>query len=382
MAGTSGPLLPAVIKDLAEHPRRYSFDQLIRLLRLWARPESRPAWEALLRARVRFRPPLSLGFAATDVDALELSPAENGEKGGCPFAFARVTASFLGLYGPSSPLPTFYTERLLDEEAEDLTVTRDFLDIFNNSFFLLHCKLTSLTDPVRRALEEADPEAWRMLMSLGGFGAGEVRNKLRDEFACLRYVGLFSQFPRSALGLRTILADASGCASVRVVQHVPRFAPVPPDQRARLGLAACTLGEDLVLGQAVPCHDGKIRIEFAELDRQTMRALMPGAPVSLLLHDLIRNYCAQPLEYEVRLVMRPRAAQPLRPGGDKKGCFATLGHDAWLGRGGAAADGAPEPGLDAARAFFPAGFATGRAAGRAAGHAPGHAPGNTGECHG
>lgn len=370
MAGTTGPLLPAVIKDLAKHPRKYSFDQLIRLLRLWARPKSRPAWEALLRARVRLRPTLSLGFAATDVDALELHPAQEGEDSGCPFALARVTASFLGLYGPSSPLPTFYTERLLDEEAEDLTVTRDFLDIFNNSFFFLYCKLTSMADPVNRALEEADPRAERMLMSLGGFGAREMRDRLHDEFACLRYAGLFSQFPRSALGLRTILADASGCAEVRVVQHVPRLVPVPPDQRARLGLAACSLGEDLVLGREVPCHDGKIRVEFAGLDRPAMRALMPGAPSSLLLHDLIRNYCAQPLEYEVRLVMRPGAAQPLRPGGNKEGCFATLGHDAWLGNGGLAANGASGQGLGAARAFFPAGYA------------PGRATRNTGECHG
>lgn len=364
MERTPGTLLPAVIRDLAGQSRCYSFEQLIRLLRLWAKPESGEAWERLARERMRFRPPLSLSFAPTDVHSLDLIPPDGpAEKTpdaplrNVPFARAQVTASFLGLYGPSSPLPTFYTERLFDEAAEDLSVIRDFLDIFNNGFFLLYARLVSFSDPLRRTLEEEDPESARMLASFGGFAGPSSEERQAAALRRLRYAGLFSQFPRSALGLRTVIADAAGVASVRVIQHVTREVRVPEDQRMLLGLSSCVLGEDAVLGSRVPCHTGKIRIEMDKLDTQAMQKLMPGTAASRLLRDLISLYCARPLEYEIRLIADADAAYPLHLGGDAHGRFARLGCDAWLGGPVDEHSGRAAP-LPSASAFFPAGYET------------------------
>src|SRR5919108_3991821 len=75
---------------------------------------------------VRVRPELSLAFPAADIAGIE----KRGEG-------YLVTARFLGLYGPASPLPTFYTEELLDEAAADACATREFLDIVNHRLYNL-----------------------------------------------------------------------------------------------------------------------------------------------------------------------------------------------------------------------------------------------------
>ncbi len=79
---------------------RFSFSQAYRLLRLLAHREGAQ------NPSIKVRPNLSLDFPGNDLSEIrEVGTAEY-----------RLTANFLGLYGVTSPLPTFYTEDLLDEQ--------------------------------------------------------------------------------------------------------------------------------------------------------------------------------------------------------------------------------------------------------------------------
>jgi predicted component of type VI protein secretion system len=150
------------------------------------------------------------------------------------------------------------------------------------------------------------------------------------------------------------MADAAGGGQAKVRCNVLRLASVPGEQRLRLGESSCSLGENAVLGEAVPCHEGKIVIEFAQLDEAGLRGLLPDTRRAALLHELARNYCREPLEYAVVLRLLPGEAHPLCLGGDASGRFASLGHDCWTGSGGA---DAPLPSVSA---LFPAGFPAAR----------------------
>jgi type VI secretion system protein ImpH len=335
---------------MVRNPRKFAFIQIVRLLHMWMGKGSYSEWRNILRTRLRFRASLSLGFAVTDVDDLELALTQDPQDT-CPFTSARITASFLGLYGPTSPLPTFYTERLLEEQAEDCSVTRDFLDICNNVFFQIYVRLAALMSPLYSALSADNSTAVHMLMSLACFGNTSLRARLQDEQTFLRYAGFFAQSVRSASGLGAVLTDAAGCIA-RIHCNVERLATVPEEQRLRLGEASCRLGEDAVLGFAVPCREGKIIIELEGLVAETLHSLVPGTRLSGLLHGLVVNYCREPLEYETLLRMAPGAALPARLGGDAAGAWATLGHDVWTGWGGDEAAALPR-----ANALFTAGFA-------------------------
>jgi type VI secretion system protein ImpH len=117
-------------KDLLKEGHRFSFFQVIRLLRLFdSEPFDVHRQEPFRSEQIKIRPDLSLAFPAADVANVENLSNETAD--------FEITATFLGLYGSSSPLPTFYSEDLLDEAIAAESVTRDFIDIVNARIFSL-----------------------------------------------------------------------------------------------------------------------------------------------------------------------------------------------------------------------------------------------------
>jgi len=213
---------PTLLEQLRSNPRAFSFVQAVRLLRQAHGGADTARAERFLRERLRVRSLLSLGFPATDLTELEDLPPREGESGPDQDRF-RLTATFLGLYGPSSPLPTFYTEELLDEQSDDRSVSRDFLDVVGDGFFTLFFLAWTRHRLSLKAWEERDAATMERLFSLVGLGDPEVRNVFSTPGLMLRSAGLLTQFPRSAVGLRGLMADRAG-APVTVVQCVSRNA--------------------------------------------------------------------------------------------------------------------------------------------------------------
>ncbi|MCI5224316.1 MAG: type VI secretion system baseplate subunit TssG, partial [Candidatus Electrothrix sp. AR4] len=105
------------IKQLVlDRGHRLPYVQVIRLIKLHLRRKNKELTNEELFRIIRVRPHLSLDFPGTDVFKVE--EINEGQ------ARFRITSTFLGLYGSSSPLPTFYTEDLIEEEREGRNATR------------------------------------------------------------------------------------------------------------------------------------------------------------------------------------------------------------------------------------------------------------------
>lgn len=317
---------PTPLDELRRNPRAFSFAQAVRLLRQAHGGADKTRSEHFLRERLRVRALLSLGFPATDLAGLEELPAVEDDPSG-EAGRVRLTATFLGLYGPSSPLPTFYTEELLDEQSEDRSVSRDFLDVVGDGFFTLFFLAWTRHRLSLKACEERDPDTMERLYSLVGLGDPEVRALFSQPGLLLRSMGLLTQFPRSAAGLRGLLAERSG-APVRVEQCVSRQVPIPADQRCRLGGDTAALGETAWLGRQARDDTGKIRIEVGPLCVENYRRVIPGGDWHTAIVRLVRFYCTEPLEFDVLFLLDPAEAKGARLG---QGHWSRLGCDAWLG---------------------------------------------------
>ncbi|MGE4263167.1 MAG: type VI secretion system baseplate subunit TssG [Desulfovibrio sp.] len=318
---------PSLLEQLRSNPRAFSFVQAVRLLRQAHGGADTAQAERFLRERLRVRSLLSLGFPATDLTELEDLPPREGESGPDQDRF-RLTATFLGLYGPSSPLPTFYTEELLDEQSEDRSVSRDFLDVVGDGFFTLFFLAWTRHRLSLKAWEERDAATMERLFSLVGLGDPEVRNVFSTPGLMLRSAGLLTQFPRSAAGLRGLLSDRAG-APVTVVQCVSRNVPIPEDQRCILGQDTAQLGASAWLGSEVRDDTGKFRLEVGPLDAETYHKIIPQGDWHMSIVRLVRFYCTEPLEFDVLLRLDPAEAEDARLG---TGTWSQLGCDAWLGR--------------------------------------------------
>ncbi len=289
-----------MMKDLLARGWYYSYFQAIRLLR--RQRFSASGRETVQNDNIRVRPALSLSFPAADIAKIETFESDHKP-------YFRVTSTFLGLYGSSSPLPTFYTEDLIDEAGQDESVSRDFLDIFHHRLNSLLFQAWLKYRLFFQVLEEKDDLHLERLFCLLGLGVRKLRHNLPEAKGLLRYIGLFTQFPRSAVGLRTLLQDALGNVPIQLVPCIHRMAKIPEPQRLKIGQAGCKLGMDTYVGEEIEDRMGKFRIQVGPLRQAEFLHFIPGTPGYARLTALTELYITEPLLYEVELILAAKEAE-------------------------------------------------------------------------
>ncbi len=305
---------------LLDQGHEYAFFQALRLLRYQVRNEQgADADEKALSRHIRVRPELSLNFPGTDLAGIAQSASAPGRYS--------VTATFLGLYGASSPLPAFYTEDLLEERRNDRSIIRDFLDVINTPIYDLLFGIWRKYQLAPQIEEERDPRTMDRLYCLLGLGSGAFRNRLENPYHLLRYIGLATQLPRSAEGLRTLLADLLETADIEVIPCVERMAPVPAHQRLYLNQSGNILGENSVLGERVPDRMGQFRIRIASADGELLHRLLPDGELFEQIREMIRFYLDQPLDWDMEIILKPGEADGIILGREP---WASLGWNTWL----------------------------------------------------
>jgi len=306
--------------DLLEKGHEFSFFQALRLLRLLTgQTEKTDERKRAEEQNIKILPELSLAFPPADVAKIE--------EGNETHPGFTITPTFFGLYGTSSPLPVFYTEDLIEEANEDTSVTRDFIDIFHRRLYSLLFRCWTKYRQFLQVVEENNPKDAERLYCLLGLGEKELRESALEPYSLLRYIGLFTQFPRSALGLETLLQDFLRGIPVHLVPCLRRKAEIPLDQRLSLGLSGSGLGEDSFLGEEVEDRMGKFLLKIGPLDGEQFHSLLPGSLLHQKLTFLIRFYLREPWEYEMEMILIPGEVKTVSLGANE---WSVLGWDTWV----------------------------------------------------
>jgi type VI secretion system protein ImpH len=307
-------------ESIVTNGKRFSFVQALRMLRcLMSETCGGNLDEETIGRSIRVRPQLSLNFPDTDIASIEEIPRDP--------PFVLLTVTFLGLYGVSSPLPTFYTEDLIDEKIEEVTVVRDFLDIINAPFYRLFYQCWNKYRQFVKIIDEQDPVYLERLFCFLGLGIEEHRREIPDVQALIPYVGLFTQFPRSALGLKTLLTDILHVHSLDVVQCVRRKAVIPEDQRLFLGTSRRYLGVDSYVGQEVGDRMGAFRIVIGPVEADTFHEFLPDTQKFDTMARIIRLYLDNPLTWESEVSLYPGEVKTVCLGESR---WSRLGWDTWI----------------------------------------------------
>ncbi len=271
--------------------------------------------------RLEFQANPSLGFPSCDVDRVEFFH-EHGEMR------ARLRLNPIGLVGSGSPLPAFYGEQALGN-SEDGNATQNFLDLF-------HHRLQRLLLPIwkkyryRASFESGavDPFSAQLfaLIGLGGEGIRQARELNWKRL--LPYLGLLSLRAHSAALIEAVLRYYFKHAELTIEQCIERRVEIHEEQRNCLGLNNTLLGENLVLGHSVRDRSGKFRIHILELDWQRFQEFLPIGFSYQPLCALVRFTLRDPLDYDIRLVLRHEEIRELRIGEQNR---CGLGWASWLG---------------------------------------------------
>ena len=314
MATETGSEAAAIKARLLNHGERFSFFQAYRLLRRLS-PEGTTDIED-----IRFHPEISLGFPGRDITSI--TERKDGH--------FQVAANFLGLYGVSSPLPNFYTEELLAEQQQELHARRDFLDIVSQTIYPIFFRAWLKSKPHLRIVEFDDTRMLDIFYTFIGINHPEKYRGQPGFDALLRFGALYTQSPRSALGLKTILSASYPDASIEIIEQDIRTVSMPAEQHLYLGSQATTLGVDTHLGSEFNCCNSNLTIKMRDVEDDLFRRLLPGGDEHRRLCFMVQQYLTDPLNVVVDLYLKQGVAQPVVLGQDS---WAALGRDTWLCNG-------------------------------------------------
>jgi type VI secretion system protein ImpH len=296
-----------------------------------------------------------------------------------------MSVAFFGLTGPSGVLPRHYTDMLMriqrDSKHGEKQALRDWFDLFTHrmlSLFVRAWEKYRFYIPYERGQRaEHPPDPFtHCLLSLSGLGMGSLRNRIRvatsdedgpglsavgvpalagalppeggtptgseqtlarvEDSAILHYAGLLARRPRTAAGLRAILADYFQ-VPVEVRQFHGQWLQLEPPDQSQLGCETghCALGHDMVIGERIWDVEGHIRIRLGPLDYDQFIEFLPyRAEVSeskafFLLSHLTRLVIGPTLDFDVQLALEPTAV-PDCILGDEAGPGCRLGWNTWL----------------------------------------------------
>jgi type VI secretion system protein ImpH len=313
-----------VMQQLLGHYKRFSFFQAVRLLEHW-RPQSVPLGREgpADREGIRFRAQASLAFPASDIADIDLRDE--------PFPHLRITVNFLGLYGPASPLPAFYTEEIID--AENADPEENTLRFFLDGMF--HHRLISL---LYRCWEKyryyvqfrpgATDQVSQWMFALLGLGDPRTREESPISWPrLLPFLGLLSMKTHSASVVASVVSHYFGGVPAHIAQCVLRWVPFADEQRNALGQTNCTLGEDSTLGSRFSDRSGKCRLRLGALDFATFQQFVPAGEEHAAVCELVRFGMRDQLEFDLELILRASEIPALTLSEDTP---CRLGWSTWL----------------------------------------------------
>ncbi len=305
-------------------PSSYDFHAVLR--RLESLYRQLPRWGEAARPSdepLRLGQEPSLAFQRSTVTAFE--PGEDGRPG-------RLWTGFLGLLGPSGPLPLHFTDYVRSRlrHSGDATWTA-FLNLFNHRMLALFQRAWTKAHPtVARDRPESNPFD-DYVGALFGLGMPEMRKRdLLPDAAKLQYAGLLSMCAKNADSLQSMLADYFRCP-VRIEQFVGQWVTLPAESRWRLGWSSevSTLGRTSVLGSRIWRRDQKFRVVLGPLQSDDFRALLPGNPRLGRLSVFVRTFAGDEYDWDVRLILAEDASRQAKLGrGDRLGLYTQLGRTA------------------------------------------------------
>lgn len=346
----------SVIERLLAAPQGFEFVQAITLLLGWLE-EQGVAPEQALRAQLRFRNSLLLGFPPSEIEALQVGRtaqeapgdpmrdpgAAAGGEGEPPAADSlqfTLTPTFMGLLGVHGALPAHYTERIAQwqHERQD-EAPRAFLDMLSGRMLALYYGAWRKYR-VEYAAARQDDDFRTRLLALAGEGADHGLGSGLPGGLVACFAGLLQQRPRSAAVLERLLTGYFGLP-LRVEEAVGHWSCMAPHEQSALGAGAC-LGENTLLGERSWRPDLRARLRIGPLGRNAFERLLPSGDMAAALRAILAWFAVPGVDFEVQLILRADEVGPSRltgiPATGATATGARLGRDSFLVTGAVAGD--------------------------------------------
>ncbi len=267
---------------------------------------------------IRFQARKSMAFAPSDIHSISHLRDEGTDNQ----YRTRMVVTFMGLFGPSSPLPAHINEMVVNQ-ASDNSDLADFLDLFNHRLISMLVRIWKRPRyPISFQADLSD-DISRVISAM--IGIDHTNHELRNHV-------LFANSPlmvmrsMSASVVADILSDALNGVDVDIEEFTPRKANILPEQRWLLGTNGSALGMNAMLGEFVHDPTGKFTVKVGPVSLSLFRSLLFDRPNHKRIEKLLNQIVQGNLIHQINLSILKAEAPKWRLGEERP-----LGQESWLG---------------------------------------------------
>jgi type VI secretion system protein ImpH len=234
----------------------------------------------------------------------------------------------LGLWGPQGPLPLHLTELAYTrgESYQDHALAR-FADLFHHRSLALFYRAWAASQATA-SLDRPDDEAFSFYVaSLIGTDPGEASRSCLPTHPRYAASAHLVRESRNPDGVAATLSHYFG-VPMHVEEFIHHWIQVSGADRSRLGAPSPSsiMCEGALLGDTIPDRQHKFRIVIGPVDLDQYLRLTPHGDDLPTLIEWVRAFVGFEYDWEIKLLVKPRAAPPAR-------CDTAhrLGYSTWLG---------------------------------------------------
>lgn len=240
---------------------------------------------------------------------------------------ALVDGYWFGLTGPMGPLPLHLTEfAFFERRASKNRPFGRFLDLLAGRMLQFFYRSWADANPAACADRPDDDHFTRYLEALTGAARGVRSDAAFPARARLYYAGLYTG-RRSPAAIQDAMADLVG-APVRLVEYIPLWRDIEPEDQTRLGRAFNQLGVDAVSGRRTSTVSDAFRIVIHAKSARDYENLLPGGPRFNIMAEALDSFVPSHLEWDLELEASPAAVRETALNGR-----ARLGWTSWMNPG-------------------------------------------------
>ncbi len=225
-----------------------------------------------------------------------------------------LTINLLSIAGSQGPLPTPYTELVMDRLKQKDLGFNDFLDIFNHKLSMLYYKIYKNFTPGFDLCPPHKSFFGESVIGLCGLSLSYTMGENVSKRIFLKYSGILWQQPRSVVGLEQILSDFFRVPA-KIYPFQGKFMNVDKEDWTSIGVNLSknnTLGQDAMIGKQswiVPSH---MMVQIGIVNEDWIEEFLKGGSAYTHLKALIHHYCGRKYPFDLHLLCRP--SKPLESG--------------------------------------------------------------------
>lgn len=312
--------LDIINKKLNDSIKNTSLPQAIRLSCLNLKKfYPKEDFESLYK-KIRFKSNISLSFQKSEIDKINFIE-ENNE------ILVEMTLNFLGIFGSSSPLPSHYSEMVLDSIDEDL-ILYDFLNLFNHHLQRFVYPIWEKHRYYIQYKEDLSDKFSKYILSFLGLNFAKSYNSKLNLQKLIPCIGILSMKHKSAGTLKSILRHYLSHDKIEIIQCIPSKYNIPVWQQSSLGNENISLGSDFLIGESIISKNIKFRVLLKDIKKDEIIKYSILGEKMAQLNEIISFSLNEPLEHEVCLEVKKEEKIPLLLDEKQKNY---LGINCWIG---------------------------------------------------